>query len=137
MITKYNLFENIDIDENINHSDIVIKSFQIILQLKTYHWQNENFGDHKKFDEFDEIFNTLNDKIIEVVQGKYGRVNIPIDTYIPVKNLIELEPYMFFDNCISFYKQQKEIYLNDSDIISLLDEMIGNIEQLKYLLTFK
>ena len=137
MITKFKTFENIEIDNDLSHSEIIIKNLQIQSQLNMFHWQAEKYGDHNKFDEFNDLFKDLSDKLIEVIQGHFGRVNIPDDVSIPLRNTDELEPINFFDNCVEFYNNSKKVYKDEDDIISIMDDIVGEFQKLKYLLTFK
>lgn len=137
LISDFKLFEDLEYMEN-QYSGIAIKGLQIIIQNQIYHWQAEKMGDHKTFDEFSDTFQELNDKIVEVIQGKYGRVLLEEDVYIPLRNTDSLEPYMFYDQAIGYYNTSREvIFANDDEVLAVLDEIVATLQQLKYLLTFE
>jgi hypothetical protein len=130
MITKFKIFEN-------NSSAVVIKILQTISQIQMYHWQTPKMNDHKTFDDFNHIFRDLSDKLIEIIQGKYGRVSLEEDIYTPLRNISDIEPITFIDNCILFFNSFRNInYKDDNEIVSVLDEIVGELQKLKYLLSF-
>ena len=102
-----------------------------------YHWQTPKMNDHKTFDDFNHIFRDLSDKLIEIIQGKYGRVSLEEDIYTPLRNISDIEPITFIDNCILFFNSFRNInYKDDNEIVSVLDEIVGELQKLKYLLSF-
>jgi len=119
-------------------SQAAIKVLHILSQFQIFHWQTNKMKDHKTFDDFTEDFKEIGDKLIEVIQGKYGRITLSDETKLPIRNIQEIEPYNFTENCISFFNILKNnIFSNDDEIISLLDEIVANLQQLKYLLSFE
>lgn len=139
MITKLKLYEEMVLDTNYEKSQVAVKVLHILSQIQIFHWQVDKLGDHKTFDDFSNDFKENADKLVEVIQGKYGRVLLDDDTQIPIRNIKELDPYQYADNCIDLFKifQTNLFSDDDSEILSLLDESIAQLQQLKYLLSFK
>jgi len=122
---------------DIEKSQAAVKVLHIKSQMQIFHWQADKLGDHKTFDDYLEDFNEEADKLMEVIQGKYGRVQLDQDTYIPIRNIRDLDPYQFADNCIEvFTMYQTNLFKDDQEIVALIDELIADLQQLKYLLTF-
>jgi len=137
MITKFKIYENFGITMDTEKSEISIKILHILAQVQMFHWQTDKMGHHKTFDEFSEEFKEIADNLMEVIQGKYGRVMINMDTYMPLRNLQELDPYGFTDQCIEIFKiYQDNVFKDDREISALMDEVIALFQKLKYLLSF-
>lgn len=137
MITKFKIYENFGIFADTEKSEIGIKILHVLAQVQMFHWQTPKMGHHNVFDEFTEEFKEMADNIMEVIQGKYGRIMINMETYMPLRNLQELDPYGFADQCIEIFKvYQENIFQNDREISALMDEVIALLQKLKYLLSF-
>ena len=136
MITNFKLYENFGIKMDEEKSEIAIKVLHILAQFQIFHWQTDKMKDHKTFDDFTTSFKDLSDKLIEVIQGKYGRITLGEGTYLPIRNIQELDPYQFVENCIDIFTVCKtNIFNEDQEIISLIDEIVADLQQLKYLLS--
>ena len=137
MITNFKLYEDFGIKMDVEKSEISIKILHILAQFQIFHWQTEKMKDHKTFDDFTENFKELGDKLMEVIQGKYGRITLGEDVSMPIRNIQELDPYQFVENCIDIFNVcQTNIFNEDQEIVAILDEVIADLQQLKYLLTF-
>lgn len=137
MITNFKIYENFGFNMDIEKSQAAVKILHIKSQMQIFHWQADKMGDHKTFDEYLEDFNEEADKLMEVIQGKYGRIQLDQDTYIPIRNIRDLEPYQFAENCIEvFTMYQTNLFKDDQEIVALIDELIADLQQLKYLLSF-
>jgi DNA-binding ferritin-like protein len=109
-------------------------------QIKILHWQTEGYARHKAFDSAYEELGDLIDKFAEVAMGKYGRFVLENnDKSLKLKNLSEIHIIDFLQEIKHFligltdeYDQRK-----DSDLLNIRDEMLGEINQLVYLLTLK
>jgi hypothetical protein len=42
--------------------------------MRILHWQTTSLGEHLAFDKFSDAINTIGDKLMESIQGKYGRI---------------------------------------------------------------
>ena len=137
MITNFRIYENFGFNMDIERSQASVKILQILSQIQIFHWQADKLGDHKTFDDFSDDFKENADMLMEVIQGKYGRVQLDQETYIPIRNLRDLEPYQFVDNCVEVFRMyQINLFRDDQEIVALMDEIIAQLQQLKYLLTF-
>jgi hypothetical protein len=137
MITNFRIYENFGFNMDIERSQASVKILQILSQIQIFHWQADKMGVHKTFDDFSDEFKENADTLMEVIQGKYGRVQLDQETYIPIRNLRDLDPYQFADNCVEVFRMyQINLFRDDQEIVALMDEIIAQLQQLKYLLTF-
>lgn len=107
-------------------------------QFRILHWQTKSFARHKAYGEIYGNLGDLIDTFMESCMGKYGRVELT-DGTIHLKNLDEmtvgpaLEEYTSF--LLSFNEELDPT--KDSDLLNIRDEMLADVNQLKYLLTLK
>jgi len=131
------LFENFGLIQEEIHSEIAIKTLHFIIQIQMFHWQALSYKEHKIFDTLGEEFKELGDKLVEVISGVYGRVNLPSDLNIPLRNYSELDPVGFIDQAIDIFRvYQTNAVQHESEIVGLIDDIIALFNQTKYLLSF-
>jgi len=107
-------------------------------QIKLYHWQTKSYPRHKATDNVIESLDASIDKYVEVFMGKYGRMKMNASTAsISVKNLSESSVINFIKRCILYLNNDlvKKLKENDTDLINVRDEMLGELNQLLYLFT--
>ena len=125
-----------------SHQKIVLMFLQMLNTVKLYHWKTTSFAQHKATDELYTNINKNVDSFVEIMLGKTGnRVNLK-NTTIP---LADCSCVSGFEREINKYKQFLINMNNDpkinihsnSDILAVRDELLGNLNQFTYLLTFK
>ena len=137
MITNFKIYENFGVQMDAEKSEAAVKVLHILSQVQMFHWQADKMSQHNVFDDFNDTFKGLADKLVEIIQGKYGRVRLDKNTYMPIRNIQELDPLGFIEQCVDIFQvYKKNIYSEDDEIISIIDEILGEFQQLKYLLSF-
>jgi len=106
-------------------------------QYKILHWQTMSFSQHKSFDEIVSSLIENIDEFIETYMGKYGRV-IAANTFnITLANYKDTDFMVLTDRYIGFLIGLNDMLdkVVDSDLLNIRDEILGSLNQLKYLLT--
>jgi hypothetical protein len=106
-------------------------------QYKILHWQTTSFSQHKSFDEIVSSLIENTDEFIETYMGKYGRV-IATNTFnITLANYKDTDFMALTNNYIGFLIGLNDMLdkAQDSDLLNIRDEILGSLNQLKYLLT--
>ncbi len=114
--------------------------FQLRTQLKLYHWQTRMYSRHKASDDVLEKLDELIDKYVEIYIGKYGRPKLDSSTNTTtVQNLSEGSVVKYIHKYIAYMNEPlvKRLKANDTDLLNLRDEMVGELNQLLYLFTLK
>lgn len=112
-------------------------------QLKINHWQAKgkgSYAEHKALDKAHEKFLDLTDSFIEVLMGKYGRVENKDGFNIELVNRTELSSSDLADKYIAYLTNDLPKSLDvekDTDLLNIRDEMLGTLNNLKYLLTLE
>jgi len=122
---------------------IIFTFLQMLNTVKLYHWKTHSYAQHKATDELYSKLNENIDTFVEIMLGKQGN-------RLESKEIVKGVFYNFnnvqkFKNKINEYKQflinmtkQDNLNLtNNSDLLNIRDEILGNINQFEYLLTFK
>ena len=120
---------------------IILKSLQLQCQLRILHWQTTSYAEHIAFDGFYKSSGKIIDRLIEAIQGKYGRITLGGIDSIPVSDYGNLKLNIFIMDIETFFATEifscginKEV---DSEIENIIQELRGEIDKLKYLLTLK
>jgi len=122
--------------------EIVIKFLEMLNIVKIYHWKTHSYATHKATDELYERLNEHIDLFVEVLLGKdESRVDLN-----KIKS-VDIEDY----NDVSLFKKKINSYkiyliglnknkaLNsklDSDLFTIRDDILVDLNQFLYLLTF-
>jgi len=105
-------------------------------QLRMLHWGTSSYAEHKALGKAYEGLDGLIDTFVETYMGAHGK-NLP-----PIK--LDLRPYTLgspmklLDQAVHFLSVELETQLSgNTDLSNIRDEMLGLINQTKYLLTLK
>jgi DNA-binding ferritin-like protein len=121
---------------------VVLTFLQMLNTVKLYHWKTHSYAQHKATDELYTKLNENIDTFVEIMLGKHGnRVDLTQVKSIPLYDYSNLNS---FRNKINEYKQflinmtsvDNLNLTNNSDLLNVRDELLGNINQFEYLLTF-
>ena len=120
--------------------NIVTRMLEFQNQIKIYHWQTYGYAEHKTFGGlYDELSDSI-DEFVEVYMGKYGRIISPTNFVLTLQNYKAASPIATIDTFITYLISELPTSLDpikDSDLLNIRDEMLGSINQTKYLLTLK
>ena len=122
--------------------EIIITFLQMLNNVKLYHWKTHSFATHKATDELYKDLNSNIDTFVETMLGhsasglNYNRVNltqvksIPLHDYNSVNDYIkQIKQYIAFLNGLSLE--------NLTDLMTVRDELLINMNKFLYLMTFK
>ena len=125
-----------------SENEIVLKFIQMLNIIKIYHWKTLSYPQHKATDELYESFNGRMDEFVETMLGKTGkRVNLSSVKHIPFYDYTNVTK---FKQCIEIFKQYLVKMSNapyfknpeNSDLLNIRDEILGDLNKFTYLLTF-
>jgi len=123
--------------------EITVKFLELLMMIKLFHWKTSSYATHKATDELYSKLNEDIDKFIEVLLGKNGiRTNLLNKHSI---SLVDLSTNDQMVKKINIYKSYLVGLTNNSfirsmsntDLLNIRDEILGDLNQFLYLLTFK
>jgi len=107
-------------------------------QLKLYHWQTRVYARHIATDKLLKKLEKSIDSYVEIYIGKYGRPKVSgKNASITLQNLSEAGASRMITAAIRYLRGPltKTLTQNDTDLINIRDEIIGDLNQLLYLFT--
>jgi DNA-binding ferritin-like protein len=121
--------------------EITVVFLETLMMIKLFHWKTTSFAVHKATDEFYSKLNGNIDTFIEVLLGKNTeRINLLdhktmklIDLSSPqelVKELTEFKHYL-----VSLTNNPAMKQMSDTDLLNIRDTILGDVNQLLYLLS--
>ena len=125
------------------YKEITVKFLEMLLMVKLFHWKTHSYATHKATDELYDSMNENIDKFIEVLLGKTGsRIDLTNQSKISLIDLGSTEKLkeriQSFKNYLVGLSNNKAIVsMNDTDLLNIRDELLGDLNQFLYLLTFK
>jgi hypothetical protein len=115
--------------------DIVSTFFNMREQIKLYHWQTRSFAEHKATDDLIVKLDTNIDTFVEVYMGRYGRPHVR--KTLPVKNLTVpgIRGFIAKSGVWLSTKLPHMVKRTDTDLLNIRDEILADLNQIKYLFT--
>lgn len=129
--------------------NIVKMFFKILNTVKIYHWNTSQYAIHKATDELYDELNKNVDSFVEIMLGKSThknsfkqRIHLPKYTTITFLSPTTLNTFndeidKFITYLVNMTYDNKVNITNNSDLLNVRDEILGNLNQFKYLSTFE
>jgi len=117
---------------------IIHTALEIVAQLKLFHWQTFSYAQHKALDKAGKGLGDKLDRLVETLLGRYRNfeyrpLSLELDPYSNENIIVKIEKYI---NLFS-QKQCPIINKQDSDVQNIIEEIVADLNQLKYLLTLE
>ena len=123
--------------KNKDYSIIVQHFMEMINTIKLYHWKTYSFPEHKNTDQLYSSLSEHVDKFVEVMLGKYGgRINKKGFQFKCTNYSSSKEFKKYIENILLYLTTFNYTFRNDSDLLNIRDEMVADLNQFRYLLTF-
>jgi hypothetical protein len=119
--------------------DVVLTLVQMQNQFRFLHWQTMSESKHRAYGDVYSALGTLIDTFTEACMGKHGRIELDANFTLEFKDITAINIQEYLDEITDFLVSITEMYDEkyDTDLLNIRDEMLFNINKLKYLLTFK
>lgn len=116
--------------------ELLSNVLQISAQVKVLHWQTQSFAEHMAFDRTYESLGDKFDRLIEVYSGKYQRPKFGGVQEITLADYDSIKIDAFLTSTEEFFV---DAFLaeQDAELNNIKEEIVADIQQLKYLLTLK
>jgi hypothetical protein len=123
--------------------EVVVKFLEVLNLIKLYHWKTHNYATHKATDELSSKLHDNVDSFVEVLLGKRGdRVNLLGVKHISLNDFSSVGEFKreierFKGYLVGLNNNAALKSMSNSDLYNIRDEMLANVNQFLYLLTFK
>ena len=121
-------------------SKLVSTLLEMLMTVKMYHWRTTSYAQHKATDELYENLNKNIDRFVEVFLGKSESRIQQADQMLPLFNYQQEEN---FKKKMHEYRKMlhklNDVFSTDtdSDLLTIRDELLINVNQFLYLMTFR
>lgn len=123
--------------------EITVVFLEMILMVKLFHWKTTSYATHKATDDLYTKLNANMDNFIEVLLGKTGlRTDLMGNKSIKLIDLSSVESFKreieeFKGYLVGLNDNPSMKRMSNTDLYNIRDTILGDLNQLLYLLTFK
>lgn len=123
--------------------EITMKFFEMILLIKLYHWKTYSYASHKATDELYTKLNENMDRFMEVLLGKTGmRIDLIRQKTLPLYDLTNSKELIqkvneFKRYLVNLHNHKALKVMANMDLMTIRDEILADMNQFLYLLSFK
>jgi DNA-binding ferritin-like protein len=123
--------------------EITVVFFEMLLMVKLFHWKTSSYATHKATDDLYTKLNANMDSFIEVLLGKTGlRIDLMGTKSIRLIDLSSIESFKreieaFKGYLVGLNDNATMKKMSNTDLYNIRDTILGDLNQLLYLLTFK
>jgi hypothetical protein len=123
--------------------EITVIFLEILLMIKLFHWKTHSYATHQATDQLYTKMNENIDSFIEVLLGKTGiRTDLMSNKHIRLVDLsspdsLKREIEAFKGYLVSLNDNKVMKRMSNTDLYNIRDEILGDLNQFLYLLTFK
>jgi len=125
--------------------ECVVLFMEMLMMVKLYHWKTYGYAQHKATDEF---YGSLNDHVDQFIEVLMGKAVMRIDLMkhkkiqlldLPSSSVKDLTKHLeHFKTALINMEEHPFIKANHStDLLNIRDEILGDLNQLSYLLTLE
>jgi DNA-binding ferritin-like protein len=123
--------------------EITVVFLEMLLMVKLFHWKTTSYATHKATDELYTKLNENIDSFTEIILGKSGsRIDLMKNKHIRLVDLssqesLKREIETFKNYLIKLNDNKAMQSMSNTDLYSIRDTILGDMNQFLYLLTFK
>ena len=137
-VININVITVIKLQQGYDPSHIISIALECSAQLKLFHWQTSSFAQHEAFDKIGKDLLKSFDKLVETLLGRYRNyeykpINLVLQPYSNENILAKIDQYIG----ILAQKDCPILNANDTDAQNIVEEIVADLNKLKYLLTLE
>jgi hypothetical protein len=123
--------------------EITVIFLEMLLMIKLFHWKTHSYATHQATDKLYTKMNANIDHFVEVLLGKSGlRTDLMSNKHIRLVDLssaesLKREIEAFKGYLVSLNDNATMKKMSNTDLFNIRDEILGDLNQFLYLLTFK
>ena len=123
--------------------EIVVMFLEMLMMVKLYHWKTTSYATHKATDELHSKLHTNVDAFVEILLGKSGaRMDLTGRKHVKLVDLssadtLKQEVDRFKRYLVGLNDHPALRSMSNTDLFSIRDTILGDLNQFLYLLTFR
>lgn len=141
--TRKNFSSNVSSTMKKFEQEVTIVFLEMLLMVKLFHWKTNSYATHKATDDLYTKLNANIDSFIEILLGKNGnRIDLMSNKTIKLVDLKSIESLRrevesFKGYLVSLNDNKAMKQMLNTDLYNIRDDILGDMNQFLYLLTFK
>jgi DNA-binding ferritin-like protein len=141
--TRKNFSSNFSSTMKKFEQEVTIAFLEMLLMVKLFHWKTNSYATHKATDDLYTKLNANIDSFIEILLGKNGnRIDLMSNKTIKLIDLKSIESLRkevenFKGYLVSLNDNKAMKQMLNTDLYNIRDDILGDMNQFLYLLTFK
>ena len=129
-------------DDKCNNNNELSSIINLLLQFRTdikmFHWQTNSFAYHKISDELLSSIDDLSDQLVEALSGVLNTRPVMLGHSSIMIRDVNTDLFLNeLDRVSDVLRNATSSFLKFSEIANIRDEILGEIDKSKYLMTFK
>ena len=139
--SQYNNLKNVKVEKSENSypknlNNLLVFFFQLKNDVKLFHWSTKFYGAHKTSDELLSKLDGNIDTFIEVLLGRL-KVRPIINKQILIRTIEDDKIVEILNDAIKILEIDIPKFIEYTELLNIRDQMLEDINQTLYLLTFK
>lgn len=128
---------------NAFQKEITLVFLEMLMMVKLFHWKTTSYATHEATDELYTKLNANIDGFIEILLGKSGsRIDLMSNKTLKLVDLssqesLKREVEIFKRYLVNLNENKAMLSMSNTDLFSIRDTILGDLNQFLYLLTFK
>ena len=115
---------------------MVLFFFELQLNIKMYHWSTESYSNHKTSDKLLEKIGDLSDSFVEKYMGAFSRPVLRLGSTVPIQNMTKTKYVKLLKQAQEYLRGDLgNIISNNSELLNIRDEILGELDQALYFST--
>lgn len=112
--------------------------FTALHQIKLYHWATMDYATHKALDDLHGSLSSKIDTFVESYIGRFRKQPLPASLTVSVKVQADVQKIeKSLETFRDAIKTLAKSLAKETQLLNILDEMMGDIDQTQYLLRLK
>jgi len=122
--------------------EITVLFLEVLMMIKLFHWKTYSYATHKATDKLYSSLNEKMDQFIEILLGKVNnRINLINNKTINLfdltsKNELKNKIVSFKSYLVNLNNNKAFNLMSNYDLLTVRDEILGDLNKFLYLLTF-
>jgi DNA-binding ferritin-like protein len=120
--------------------ELVNYFLELLMIIKVYHWKTKSYAEHKATDKLYLLLNENIDRFVETMLGKTEtRLKMKGKSITFTDPSTKKEMVKIINSYKTLLEKNMNKYIDvvkDTDLITIRDEILGNLNRFLYLLTF-
>jgi len=119
------------------NEEMILELVNTQVQFRFLHWQTKSYAKHQAYGGFYDSLDDLIDRFVEVCMGKHGRPDYEGGFTMEFEDIKGFSMQEYLDDFTEFLMSLSEKLTQgeDTDLLNIRDEILAEVNKLKYLLT--